>query len=499
MKARGERIIIVGDSLSHPGPDAAPTIQEIRQGSSRASSAPGDLLGSLLLEQGAEAVRVNAKVGRSAISLLGSEPASSLFAADHLFKPTKVVVMLGTNDAERDLAKTEASMATIRDAYRKLGAEVWAIGPMAYVGRGAYLNAKAAQVFEAMQRVFGAARTIDARPLSSDAFRAGDGIHFTQDGARAVAPRLAQALLSANALSITKPMITAAIGFASVFMLGLAAWWYRRRQSVSQVSGSRRKRLGPEPQQQAYRGYLIKERADNGFSITRGGHVVQHQTPSIEQAKRIIDELTGDDLAGANVISYKGHLIRERPTGGYTVTRGGRTIAPYAMNASIAKRMVDSGMLRGLGFDVLSTIAKESRSPEEFALRAEAWASSEAKPPSDKKLAIAYERAGHPRSKDTVIRLIRRARAKRETNAKARWRSLIRQPTEQELDGLGARPDYTQIEAEIRRVIDQQVTTSATGKALLACDAKAVGTLTNNVARNLVYTVDGMIEDSLEP
>ena len=44
--------------------------------------------------------------------------------------------------------------------------------------------------------------------------------------------------------------------------------------------------------QVAYRGYLIKARADSGFSITKGGHVIAHQCPSIDEAKKIVDILT---------------------------------------------------------------------------------------------------------------------------------------------------------------------------------------------------------------
>ncbi len=231
MKVRGERIIIFGDSLSHPGADSAPVIQEITLGSNRSSSAPGDLLGSYLLEQGAEAVRVNAKVGRSALSFISTEPAAQLIATDQAFKPTKVVVMLGTNDAERDLAKTEAAMTQIRDAYKSMGAEIWAIGPMTYVGNGAALNDSASRVFTTMQRVFDKAQTVDARPLSIGAARAGDGIHFTPAGAAQLAPKLAQTLLTSSS-TVGRNI---AIGFVGVFTLGLLAWFVMNRRKDSAV------------------------------------------------------------------------------------------------------------------------------------------------------------------------------------------------------------------------------------------------------------------------
>jgi hypothetical protein len=39
----------------------------------------------------------------------------------------------------------------------------------------------------------------------------------------------------------------------------------------------------------AYRGYLIQRRSDAGYSITRDGCVIQHQTPTVQSAKSIID------------------------------------------------------------------------------------------------------------------------------------------------------------------------------------------------------------------
>ena len=51
MKAAGERIVIFGDSLSHPGSDAGPAQSQVTEGINRLTSAPGDMLASLLLEQ----------------------------------------------------------------------------------------------------------------------------------------------------------------------------------------------------------------------------------------------------------------------------------------------------------------------------------------------------------------------------------------------------------------------------------------------------------------
>ncbi len=249
MNVAGQRVLIVGDSLSHPGMDAAPTVQDVTQGSQRNSSAPGDLLGSLALEHGAEAVRIDAKVGRSAISFLSNEPAAQLIAQDAAWRPTRVIVMLGTNDAERDLAKTEAAMTQIRDAYRAMGAEVYAIGPMTYLGRGAVLNAPAARVYDVMQRAFGP-RLVDARPLTADfdaSLRSGDGIHFNAAGARMLAPRLFDGLgqLDKAIGTLRRPAVSIAIGFGAVIALGLVVWAIRRRSMLGQVPGGKARGLAP--------------------------------------------------------------------------------------------------------------------------------------------------------------------------------------------------------------------------------------------------------------
>lgn len=95
MNVNGERVIIFGDSLSHQV-DSAPEIWNVDQASGRISSQPGDLLASMLAEQGA-AVRVNACAGRSAHNFFGQtsqtrpincrENAQALLASDAAFKP----------------------------------------------------------------------------------------------------------------------------------------------------------------------------------------------------------------------------------------------------------------------------------------------------------------------------------------------------------------------------------------------------------------------------
>src|SRR5262245_51900119 len=129
MNVRGERIIVFGDSLSKHGPDGGPEIWDVDVGSMRSSSAPGDLLASILAEHGAQAVRTNARVGRSAWNFWTRENSPALLASDQAFKPTKVIVMLGTNDAGLSMISDGVAMAKIRDAYQAMGAEVIAIGP----------------------------------------------------------------------------------------------------------------------------------------------------------------------------------------------------------------------------------------------------------------------------------------------------------------------------------------------------------------------------------
>lgn len=193
MNVRGERILIFGDSLTHHGADNGPETWDVNAGSSRASSAPGDLLASMLLEQGASAVRTNARVGRSATNFYERENASDLLAADRSWRPTKVVIMLGTNDLGRAFDKTTAAMAGLKSAYEGMGAEVWAIGPFTY--NNGSLNAQAPEVAQIMHNVFGA-RFIDGRPLSVQTGRTSDGVHFGQAAAKQTALNIANALMT---------------------------------------------------------------------------------------------------------------------------------------------------------------------------------------------------------------------------------------------------------------------------------------------------------------
>lgn len=237
MDISGERILIFGDSLSHPGSDSAPYIQAVTQDSNRVSSAPGDLLASMLLEQGATAAQIDARIGRSAINFWDREDTASLIAADAAFQPTKVIVMLGTNDIGRDLGATQQAMTRIRDTYENMGADVWAIGPMTYVPPADNLNAGAPDVLTVMQSVFGADKTIDAQPLAALEGRTGDGVHFTYAAALPTAQALAQALVStsSNAATLKRALIIAGIGAAGVAIIAYTFSALKKRQLLGPI------------------------------------------------------------------------------------------------------------------------------------------------------------------------------------------------------------------------------------------------------------------------
>ena len=193
----GERILIFGDSLSHPGSDTGPTITDVKDRSLLSSAAPGVVLAALLLTSAppAAAVRINARVGRSARSFLAGE--KSLLADDEAWRPTKVIVMLGTNDIDRGtgasaIAQTKDALRQIRDAYQAMGAEVVAVGPPSFQG-GKYAQGAPA-VLAAMREVFGADRVLDARPLTVGAGRSSSGVHFTKAGAAQAGKQIARAL-----------------------------------------------------------------------------------------------------------------------------------------------------------------------------------------------------------------------------------------------------------------------------------------------------------------
>lgn len=252
MNVQGERVLIFGDSLSHHGDDYGPEIWDVNAGSSRATSAPGDILASLLLEQGASAVRIDANVGRSARNFWTAPnnhqktPATQLIALDQAFAPTKVIVMLGTNDADAG-AMDVASITQIRDTYAAMGAEIWAVGPPVFAD--ARLTNNAVKVYDTMAQVFGADHLIDSRPISSTDYRTSDGVHFQAAGARPFANALANQLVTtynsaAPVLPAAPPnkWVGAALAFGGVLALGLI-WMRFRDRKVLGLGAPRKKKV----------------------------------------------------------------------------------------------------------------------------------------------------------------------------------------------------------------------------------------------------------------
>jgi lysophospholipase L1-like esterase len=270
---KGQRVLIFGDSLSHRGSREAPVQVEVREGSSRTSSVPGDLLASYLLEAGASAARLDAKVSRSAYNFFRIENANTLLAADQAWKPTLAIIFLGTNDLGLNMDIDAQSMAKIRDAFRAVGADVWAIGPPMFAAEK--YSSKAPEVVAMMKRVFGENRFIDARPLTTDLTvigRSSDGVHFTSLGAKTLASRLAavfRTALDTNvsptvAVSTATPTMPASTArteihpFVKGFGYGLAALAFvgvgviiKRRMSASGLGSSKidRKKMAAEIRQ----------------------------------------------------------------------------------------------------------------------------------------------------------------------------------------------------------------------------------------------------------
>jgi lysophospholipase L1-like esterase len=231
VKVQGERIIVFGDSLSHHGADHDPEIWDVDQDSNRVSGQPGDLLASMLLEQGAQAVRVNARVGRSAHNFWGREDANALLSADAQFQPTQVVIFLGTNDIGLNADVDRADMQRIVDFYQGLGADVWGIGPVMYVDQN--LNIQANAVSQWMADLFGG-KFIDPRTITPVVGRAGDGVHFGADSARQLATALAQALPDSFGIS-SRGWLGVAVGALVAGGIAYAVW---HRSKRAQLQGS---------------------------------------------------------------------------------------------------------------------------------------------------------------------------------------------------------------------------------------------------------------------
>lgn len=204
---RGKRLLLFGDSLS-----ASP-------------AAPGQVMASRL---GAAAVRVDARVGRSANNFYAREDHEALIAADLAWRPDVVIVWLGTNDIGLSMSVDGARMAQIQRELGAGGAEVWALGPPAFpkTGEGSRLEAGAPAVVAMMASVF-RGRFIDIRGASAPMApagqngRAADGIHFTAAGGEALGARLAQIVHMIP--EISPPGALVAVGLALV-AVAYALW-----------------------------------------------------------------------------------------------------------------------------------------------------------------------------------------------------------------------------------------------------------------------------------
>ena len=234
-----ERILIIGDSMTHRDPDNGPVQLDISSDDSPTN--PGDILATYLLANGAAAVRTDSKVGRSAYSFFHSEDGNSLMASDLAdFQPTQVIVFLGTNDLGLGMVPDGQAMQAIHDTFAPT-AQLWAIGPPTLVGSPAHpandvSNAQSQAVVDMMTGIFGADRFIDARPLTADIVtygRARDGVHFSGQGSIDFAQRLLSALQASSSLSFsnlfsyfTAPVIA---GVSIVVMMAVLAWKHSKR------------------------------------------------------------------------------------------------------------------------------------------------------------------------------------------------------------------------------------------------------------------------------
>lgn len=251
MNVAGERILIFGDSLTHHGTDFGPEIWDLDV--APISSQPGDVLAGLLAQAGAQAVRTDANVGRSARNFFAGpnshqrNTAADLLASDTAFAPTKVIIFLGTNDADQlSPSATQAdpaAMTQLRDTFVGMGAEVIAIGPPVFADQS--LTARANVIYEMMSDVFGS-NLIDARPLSSTVGRAGDSVHFGQAAAvdfanqllpqvQSVGGPIGAAFDSVGATTPTKKWALA--GGVALAILGVT-WFFTRRKGAAALHGA---------------------------------------------------------------------------------------------------------------------------------------------------------------------------------------------------------------------------------------------------------------------
>lgn len=252
MNARGQRIVVFGDSLSKHAHDSSPEIWDVNADSQRSSSAPGDLLASMLAEQGAEAVRVNARVSRSAWNFWARENTQALIASDAQFRPTRVVFVLGTNDVGLNATLDREAFAKLRDTYKALGAETWAIGPFANTSKP---DAGVDQVAKTMRDVFGM-RFIDGRSISTLIHPGRDGLHYDTNSARVLALAMTDALISRiSPTTLWSSIGFGALGIGAAVIAGLA--WKNRKRGLA----------GPKEDQRAFRQIIRKDASADALDV----------------------------------------------------------------------------------------------------------------------------------------------------------------------------------------------------------------------------------------
>lgn len=242
MDVRGKRVLVFGDSLTHRGARTAPDGVDVTESSARSGS-PGDLLASYLLEAGASAVRINGRVSRSAVNFWkgnNGENGSQVMVEESVRRrPELVVVFLGTNDLGLNAEADARAFRMIDETFRANGAQVIAIGPPSFASET--LTREAEVVYQTLRQVFGP-RLIDARPISADLVlpsqgRASDGIHFASQGSRALAARLAAAVVTLGRRSIRtaaaeRPLVIIGAAVAAALTITGAAVLLRRRRLI---------------------------------------------------------------------------------------------------------------------------------------------------------------------------------------------------------------------------------------------------------------------------
>lgn len=164
------KLYLLGDSLS-----VGPT-------------SPGGILAGEL-ERAGHSVTIDARVGRSAPSLLAEAPLWTPPAGFDL-----AIVFLGTNDTERSLQADREAFAVLKSWLASKGPRIIALGPPAFPAR-ADLQREVPRVLGTLQATFGRANVFDIEDLTRDLVRTQDGIHFPGSSSAELGRRLAHLVL----------------------------------------------------------------------------------------------------------------------------------------------------------------------------------------------------------------------------------------------------------------------------------------------------------------